>query len=130
MKYLLDTNVLIAMFRGRPKIRGGILKTGFENCFVSEISLAELLVGVYKSGFEKHRHEVQFIKDHFEILPISVAIEPYARLRAQLEADGIRLDNFDLLIAVSAITEGLTLVTHNTKHFERIPRLQVKDWER
>lgn len=130
MKYLLDTNVLIAMFRGRTKIREGILKSGFDNCFVSEISMAELLVGAYKSGLEKHRHEIQFIKEHFEILSISAAIEPYAKLRAQLEADGIRLDNFDLLIAASAIGEGLNLVTHNTKHFERIPSLLIKDWER
>ena len=129
MRYLLDTNVLIAMFRGRPKIREGILKTGFENCIVSEISLGELLVGVYKSGLDKHRHEVQFVKEHFNSLPVSGAIEQYAKLRAELEADGIRLDNFDLLIAASAITEGLTLVTHNTKHFEKIPRLLVKDWE-
>ena len=67
---------------------------------------------------------------NFEILSISAAIEPYAKLRAQLEADGIRLDNFDLLIAASAIGEGLNLVTHNTKHFERIHSLLVKDWER
>jgi len=130
MKYLLDTNVLIAMFRGRSIIREGILKIGFENCIVSEISLAELLVGVYKSGYEQHVHEVRFVKDHFAVIPISGAVEQYAKLRAQLEADGIRLDNFDLLIAASAITEGLTLVTHNTKHFERVPRLQVRDWER
>jgi len=130
MSYLLDTNAIIAMFRDLHGMREAILKAGFTNCLVSEITLAELFVGVYKSGLEKHRHEVQFIKDHFDILPISGAVEQYAKLRTQLESDGIRLDNFDLLIAASAITEGLTLVTHNTKHFERIPRLLVKDWEK
>ena len=130
MKYLLDTNVLVAMFRGRQVIRDSILKAGFENCAVSEISLAELYVGAFKTNYGAHIHELQFVKDHFSIVPISRAIEKYAELRAQLETDGIRLDNFDLLIAATAITQGMTLVTHNTKHFERIPRLNVRDWER
>ena len=130
MKYLLDTNVLIAMFRGRQTIREAILKAGFSECGVSEISVAELLVGAYKNGYEKHVHEVRFVKNQFSVIPISDSVEKYARIRAQLEADGVRLDNFDLLIAATAITEGMTLVTHNTKHFERIPRLNVRDWER
>ena len=129
MRYLLDTNAIIAMFRDLHGMREAILKVGFKDCLVSEITLAELYVGAYKGNYEKHRHEAQFVKDHFAVVHISRAIEPYAKLRVQLEADGIRLDNFDLLIAASAITEGLTLVTHNTKHFERIPRLLVKDWE-
>ena len=130
MKYLLDTNVLVAMFRGRQTIREAILKVGFDNCCVSEISMAELFVGVYKCGYEEHSHETRFVEEHFSVIPISRSIAKYAQIRAQLEAEGIRLDNFDLLIAATAITEGMTLVTHNTKHFERIPRLNVRDWER
>ncbi len=130
MRYLLDTNVLIAMFRGRQDIRKAILKAGFENCLVSEITFAEIIYGAYRGGYEKHSHEVRFIKDQFPILTISGAIDGYAALRAKLEADGLRLDNFDLLIAASALSEDLTLVSHNTKHFERIPNLKIKDWEK
>ena len=130
MKYLLDTNVLIAMFRGRQCIRKAILKAGFENCLVSEITLAEIIYGAHKGGYEKHSHEIQFIKDQFRILAISDAIERYAQLRAKLESNGLRLDSFDLLIAASALSESLTLVTHNTKHFDRIPSLKIKDWEK
>lgn len=130
MKYLLDTNVLIAMFRGRQTIREAILKAGFSECGVSEISVAELLVGAYKNGYKKHVHEVRFVKNQFSVIPISDSVEKYARIRAQLEADGVRLDNFDLLIAATAINEGFTLVTHNKKHFDRIPGLKLKDWER
>lgn len=130
MKYLLDTNVLIAMFRGQYGIREAILKAGFENCIVSEISFVELLYGAHKAGYERHSHEINFIKNQFTLLPVSGAIEQYAVLRAQLESGGMRLDNFDLLIAAAAIAKGLTLVTHNTRHFSRIPKLKVKDWER
>ncbi|MBO4557389.1 MAG: PIN domain-containing protein [Bacteroidales bacterium] len=130
MKYLLDTNVIVAMFRGRQVIRDAILKVGFENCAVSEISVAELYVGAFKTNYDAHVHEIQFVIEHFSVVPISGAIEKYADIRAELEASGNRLDSFDLLIAATAITQGLTLVTHNTKHFERIPRLTVRDWER
>ena len=130
MKYLLDTNAIIAMFRDLHGMRAAILKAGFETCAISEITLAELLYGAYKGGYERHSHEARFVKEHFKVIPISDSIIKYAQLRTQLEADGVRLDNFDLLIAATAITEELTLVTHNTRHFDRIPGLKIKDWER
>ena len=130
MKYLLDTNAIIAMFRDLHGMRAAILKAGFDTCAISEITLAELLYGAYKGGYERHSHEVRFVKEHFKVIPISDSVIKYAQLRTQLEADGIRLDNFDLLIAATAITEGFTLITHNKKHFDRIPGLKIKDWER
>lgn len=130
MKYLLDSNAVIAMFRDLHHMREAILKVGFDKCSVSEVTLAELFVGAYKTNYASHIHEIRFINEHFAVLPISGAIEKYAEIRAELEKSGCRLDNFDLLIAATAITEGMTLVTHNTKHFERIPRLNVRDWER
>lgn len=130
MKYLLDTNVLVAMFRGQYGIREAILKAGFSNCAVSEITLAELMTGAYKGGYDRHAHEISFLRDHFELIPISQSLETYARIRADLEKQGISVDNFDLLIAVSAINGKMTLVTHNTRHFSRIPGLKQVDWER
>jgi len=130
MKYLLDTNAIIAMFRDLHGMRAAILKAGFDTCAISEITLAELLYGAYKGGYERHSHEVRFVKEHFKVIPISDSVIKYAQLRTQLEADGVRLDNFDLLIAATAITEGFTLITHNKKHFDRIPGLKIKDWER
>lgn len=129
MKYLLDTNVLVAMFRGQYGIRQAILKAGFENCAISEITLAELLTGAYRGGFDRHAHEIAFLRDHFEIVPISAALDVYARLRADLEGNGTPLDSFDLLIAATALGNKLILVTHNTRHFSRIPGLKIRDWE-
>ena len=41
----------------------------------------------------------------------------------------MRIDDFDLLIGASALTHNMTLVTHNAKHFARIPNLTMEDWE-
>ena len=66
----------------------------------------------------------------FRIVPISDALERYARLRVQLERRGESIDDFDLLIAATALTAGYTLVTHNLKHFDRIEGLRTEDWDR
>ena len=130
MKYLLDTNVLVAMFRGQHGIREAILKAGFSNCAVSEITLAEILTGAYKGGYERHAHEIAFLHDNFTIIPIGSSIDIYARLRASLEQQGLSVDSLDLLIASSAINGKMTLVTHNSRHFARIPGLKTVDWEK
>lgn len=130
MKYLLDTNVLIAMFRKQHGIREKILQAGVDNCFVSEVTLAELKVGAYKTNDPRQWHEVKETSEAFAIVPITETdFDLYARNRALLENQGTKIDSFDLLIGSSAVNNDLTIVTHNKKHFARIPKLQIKDWE-
>lgn len=38
------------------------------------------------------------------------------------------MPNTDLFIAATALVHGLTLVTHNTRHFQNVPHLAVEDW--
>lgn len=130
MKYLLDTNVLIAMFRKQHGIRENILRAGIDNCLVSEATLAELKVGAYKTKDPRQWREVNETSEAFCIVPITATdFDLYARNRALLESQGTKIDSFDLLIGSSAVNNGLTIVTHNKKHFARIPNLQVVDWE-
>ena len=49
-KYLLDTNVIISMFKNKGKVRQHIMDAGFQNCFISEITIAELFYGAAKGG--------------------------------------------------------------------------------
>ena len=50
-------------------------------------------------------------------------------MKTLLEKQGMRIDEFDLLIGTSALANSMILVTHNTKHFSRIPDLTIEDWE-
>ena len=129
-QYLLDTNVLIDMFKGNQRVQERIFRADFHNCHISEITLAELYVGAFKGGRPKQLQEIGFVCKRFRILPITTALERYARLRVQLEKKGEIIDDFDLLIAATALTEGCMLVTHNLKHFERIEGLRTEDWDR
>lgn len=129
MKYLLDTNVLISMFKDQHGIRNHIREVGFESCAISELTLAELYVGMYKGKNPRQKKEVEFVRNNFIILPDSPALETYARIRAELELKGQKIDTIDCLIGSTAIINDLVVVTHNTKHFERIPGIKLEDWQ-
>ena len=127
-RYLLDTNVLIAMLKDKNDVRKQILKVGFENCYVSEISIAELFYGAAKGGRKKNMEDVNHILRLLEILPIFPSLKMYGQVKAMLEMQGRRIDDFDLLIGATALQNKLTMVTANVKHLERIPNLIVENW--
>ena len=56
------------------------------------------------------------------------SLDFYAKEKARLEKKGAKIDDFDLLIAATAVRNNLILITNNTKHFKRIHRLTIQDW--
>ncbi|PIP64543.1 VapC toxin family PIN domain ribonuclease [Candidatus Roizmanbacteria bacterium CG22_combo_CG10-13_8_21_14_all_33_16] len=126
MKYLLDTNVLINHLRGKNRIDKTIIKSGVA---ISIITWAELIYGTYKSvNKEKSLAIIKALIEDLQITILSLnekVVFQYAELKVELEKTGKILDDFDLLIAATAMTNKITLVTHNTKHFRRISTLKV-----
>ena len=55
-------------------------------------------------------------------------IETFSRLRTDMDENGKRIDDFDLLIASTPIHLGYTLVTNNQRHFRQVPGLSVENW--
>ncbi len=126
--YIIDSDTLISLVRGQHGVQQKMVHIGLSQCKVSEISLAELYVDAYKRNDIKGMGQANYIAQTFEIVRISSHLEDYAKLRAGLERQGFKLDSMDLFIAASALAEDLTLVTHNTKHFSRVPGLKLEDW--
>ncbi len=126
MIYLLDTDVIINHLRRKEKIREAIIRDGVS---ISIITLGELLYGASKSANRENGLQATegFLKEFtVEILPLSTKImHEYARVKTMLETKGNRLDEFDLLIAATAKTHKLTLLTRNLNHFKRIPDLHI-----
>lgn len=116
------------MFKDKYGVREKILKVGQQNCFISEITIAELFYGASKGGQQRHFEDVANILRLFKVIPIYHALELYGHIKAELEKKGKRLDDFDLLIGVTAIQNQMIMVTSNTKHFERIPDITIEDW--
>ena len=126
MKYLADTDVLIDHLRGKKKLDPTLLKDGVG---ISIITYGELLYGAEKSvNKEKTRQTVlNFIKNlSIVIANLSEEImQKYATVKAGLEKKGQKLDDFDLLIASTAMSDSLVLLTRNIKYFSRIKDLKM-----
>ena len=131
--YLLDTNICVMLLKSRPAVVEHIRRVGPDNCLVSEITVAELLFGVEK-GVEKadKPDEVRRGTDAFisslSVLPIGPTLRIYATEKRRLQLLGQGIDDFDTLIAATALAHGLIMVTNNTKHFNRFPALSLEDW--
>ncbi len=126
---MLDTNICIFLFKGKYNIDNKIDKVGFSNCFVSEITLAELKYGAENSQNPSKHHQVvnEFLKK-VQLLPIFNTLDVYAKEKARLRKKGTPIDDFDLLIGVTGKVNNLIVVTNNLKHFQRIEGLLIEDW--
>lgn len=125
--YLLDTDVCIALIKGQHGIQERIRDIDPMDIKISDITLAELYFGAYKSGREKHFDDVRKIYSLFESYPIR-HLRKYGELRWILEQKGMKIGDMDMSIAATALEEDLILVTGNTDHFERITDLKIENW--
>lgn len=130
--YLLDTNICIFYLRGRYRIDQLIDKVGWENCYISEITELELKMGVelsmQKDGIDRSEQLNQFLSD-INVLPINGAIDIAASEKVRLRLAGTPCDdNFDLLIACTAIANEMVCVTDNTKDFHRFRDIGLENW--
>lgn len=128
-KYLLDTNICAYFLNGKFNLENKIDDVGFENCVVSEITIAELKYGVEKSTHkEKNKKTLEIFQSKFDVIPIFPALDIYAKENARLKIKVKILDDFDLLIGSTAIFNNLTLVTKNISDFDRLEDINIEDW--
>lgn len=128
-QYLLDTNICIYFIKGLYDLKAKFKEIGPENCFISEITLAELKFGIAKSrAIEKNQKALEHFLSGVQILPIFPALDLYASEKALLQESGKIIDDFDLLIGTTAVVFDLIMVTNNTKHFNRIHNIKLEDW--
>ena len=127
---LLDTNICIHVINARPQ---AVLER-FRHYRMGEISVcsvvaAELAYGVAKSGSARNRQALEMFLAPFEILPFDeAALWVYGDLRAKLEGKGTPIGALDTMIAAHALSQQSTLVTNNTREFDRVPGLTLENW--
>ena len=129
MSFLLDTDTCSAWLRRPEQLGQRFIQYG-GNLSTSAVNLAELSVLAYL------QNDPQRVLDRIKDLLLEVRVLPfdescaeqYGRLRAELIRAGVGVSGPDLLIAATAMAHGLTVVTHNTKHFDKIPGLPIVDW--
>ena len=100
-----------------------------ENCYISEITIAELKFGAENSAYPaKNKSVINKFISGFHIMPIYTSLDAYAAEKARLRKAGNIIDEFDLLIGVTAVVNELILVTNNETHFRRIRNIRIENW--
>lgn len=133
MSLLLDTNVLSEVIKKRPE---PAVLLRLERCLSGQLHTSAICVLELRFGALRHpepellwgRIESEVLA-HVTVLPFGVreALEA-AEILADLQARGEPLETEDIQIAATARSHGLTVVTRNLRHFERIPRLTAVTW--
>lgn len=130
MRYMLDTNICIYLINHRPPQ----VRQRFEACVVGDIGISvvtasELAYGVAKNGSARNRAALETFLLPLEIAPLDErTIWRYAELHADLERRGQPIGALDTQIAAHALTLGATLVTNNTREFQRVEGLMLENW--
>lgn len=130
-RYLLDTNICIYIAKGQPTgVRERFAQHAVQDLAMSTITVGELRFGAEKSQARERAMTtidqlLQLIQP--SALPLGAA-EHYGHIRSVLQKHGQPIGNNDLWLAAHALAEGWTLVTNNTREFDRVPGLHVENW--
>ncbi|MEN7972459.1 MAG: type II toxin-antitoxin system VapC family toxin [Verrucomicrobiota bacterium] len=131
MRYLLDTNICVFLIRNRsPRVLAELRKHDPADLCISAITVAELEYGCDRSADpgKNHLALTEFLSP-FTLLPFDEAAAcVYGRVRIGLEKVGTPIGSMDLLIAAHAVSRQMTVVTNNTREFNRVEGLVVEDW--
>jgi len=132
VRYLLDTNAVIGILRGRsrPLLARYVTVPRVRICTCSPVR-AELLYGSLRSAkaAENRQSQEEFLEGLTSFDFDARAAESYASIRAAVEGAGGSLGAMDYLIAAIAVANDLMLITHNVREFSRVPGLRYDDWE-
>jgi len=131
MKYMLDTNTIVYAKNARPEV---VLKRFRQydpgDLCISAITMAELEYGVQNSSRpDRNRLALLVFLSNIDVIPFGAeAARAYGRIRYDLKEKGNLIGGNDLLIAAHARSLGYTLITNNTREFNRVEGLLVDHW--
>lgn len=127
--FLLDTNAVIAAFKGHDGVLSRIKARSPQHVAISSIVIHELYYGAFKSA----RRLENLMRVNALRFPVLEFDRDDARcagdIRARLSASGSPIGPYDVLIAGQALSRSLILVTRNGREFARVDGLKIEDWE-
>jgi tRNA(fMet)-specific endonuclease VapC len=129
LRYLLDTDTCIYAMNRMPLVRKR-LEAAAGSVAMSSVTLGELSFGVRKSQrYDENRRLLLGFQHLVPVLPFDAeAANHFGEVKAHLLGIGRPSGPYDMQIGAHARSLGLTLVTNNTREFDRIPGLDVENW--
>lgn len=131
--YLFDTDTLSELLKRSPSpgLLARLAAVSPEHQLTTAITVGEMVFGAHRSPKREYllRQLAERVWPQVRILAFDrAAAESYGALRARLEQAGTPLSEPDMRIAAIALTHDLTVVTGNTRHFQRVGGLRVENW--
>ena len=129
--YLLDTNICAFLMRGRyPSLNRKILTIPPSELAISSVTLFELEYGAAKANWGgKRLEDMHLFLSAFQVIPFTeYDAVVTGRIRAALVKAGQPIGSYDIQIAGQGVARGITVVTHNTGEFSRVPGITLEDW--
>ena len=131
MLYLLDTNVLVELRRKNPVLIANVKKHPPAALCYSVISIGEIHKGIIQHPLEKSiamwGHWKQLLAPFAAVDCTSEAAMVWGRLLHETRKQ--QVGPRDLLIAATALSFGMVVITHNVQEFRRVDGLVVEDWQ-
>jgi tRNA(fMet)-specific endonuclease VapC len=130
MNFLLDTSTVSLHIRRPAGLQARFIQYA-GRLFLSSLALAELYVLAYRLENPIRRLDSiqELIDDDVAVINFDATCARLAgQVRAKLLKAGTPVPQIDLLIGSVALAYDMTLVTHNTADFQRIPGLRLADW--
>ena len=130
MKYLLDTDTLIYVFKRSGDCLARLNRQSDGDIAISSINLFELEYGMGKSDNRiKMDSYVSSLCRRYAVLDFDRAASQQAGvIRALLHTRSTPIGPYDVQMAGVALSKNLTIVTRNTREFERVPGLRIENW--
>jgi tRNA(fMet)-specific endonuclease VapC len=130
--YLLDTDTIIYAMKGEPQVVRRLQEKAGLPKAVSVVTYGELFYGAMKSAApEANLAKVRRIAELFPVMDVSRAVmETFGSVKADLHRRGKGIDDFDLIIASTALVLNYAVVTNNERHFRIVPGLRLENWSR
>ncbi len=128
MRYLVDTDWVIDYMHGVQRIVDRMAAVTPDGIGMSVVTLGELLDGVYGDADpQRSRRELNAFLEGVDLLDVDEEIARiFGRERRRLRVAGNLIGDMDLLIGATALRHGLTVLTNNRRHFERIEGLAIE----
>lgn len=126
-KYLLDTNIIIALFASDTAVKDNLAKA--DEVFVPSLAVGELYFGARKSERVKENLERidEFVANSVVLGCDIETARRYGEVKNALRTKGRPIPENDIWIAAIALQRDLTLVTRDA-HLSEIENLKVTPW--
>ncbi len=131
IRYLLDTNICIYLIKKHPpEVFARFQQIQLKQLHIPTITLFELYYGIEKNNSQQRNSAaLQNFIEPLTIVDFTLdAAKKAAKIRNQLHKKGTPIGAYDIQIAAIALSLNMTLLTNNTREFNRVKGLKLENW--